>query len=98
MLLCPWTSADMEVALKEHKRRMAMPLQKGLRMCTISMAKVARLSEAWNVSAEGKAIDWAAIDGHIDVRRSGASAASGAGEAEAAGDAKTASSGTGACP
>lgn len=34
----------MEVAVKEHKRRMAMPMQAGLKMATINMAKCARLS------------------------------------------------------
>lgn len=56
---------DMEVALKEHKRRMAMPMQAHLKLCTISMAKVSQLSGAWNKSVDGKEIDWASTDGHI---------------------------------
>lgn len=78
---------DMEVALKEHKRRMAMPMQKGLKMCTISLAKVARLSEAWNVSAEGKPIDWTSIEGHIDVRRRAGESSAVGSEPEAEGSA-----------
>jgi hypothetical protein len=60
---------DMEVAVKEHKRRMAMPMQKDLALCKISMAKVSKLSYggagAWTKSSEGKDIDWTKTDGHI---------------------------------
>jgi len=50
--------ADMEVAVKEHKQRMAMPLQQGLKVCTINMAKVSKLSAAWTNASDGKVIDW----------------------------------------
>jgi len=49
---------DMEVAVKEHKRRMAMPMQKGLKLSTINMAKCSKLSSAWTTTADGQKIDW----------------------------------------
>jgi len=49
---------DMEKAVKEHHRRMAMPMQKGLKMCTISLAKCSKLSNSWTTAADGKQIDW----------------------------------------
>lgn len=55
---------DMEVAVKEHKRRMAMPMQKDLKLASISMSKVSKLSGTWTKDAEGKDIDWDAADGH----------------------------------
>ncbi len=66
---------DMEVAVKEHKRRMAMPMQKDLKLCTLSMAKCSKLSSAWNIGADGKPIDWTSTDGHIELPTSGASGA-----------------------
>ncbi len=56
---------DMEVAVKEHKRRMAMPMQKDLQLCTVSMAKCSKLSAAWTTAADGKSIDWTGVEGHI---------------------------------
>lgn len=38
---------DMEVAVSEQKRRMKMEKQKGLKVCTVSMAKCSRLAKDW---------------------------------------------------
>lgn len=51
---------DMEVAVKEQKRRMAMPMQSMLKVASISMAKCSRLSADWRTSADGTKVDWAA--------------------------------------
>jgi hypothetical protein len=65
---------DMEVAVKEHKRRMAMPMQKDLKLCALSMAKCSKLSSAWTKAADGRDIDWTATDGHMPVVAAGAGA------------------------
>jgi len=49
---------DMETAVKEHHRRMAMPMQKGLKLSTISLAKCSKLSPNWQTGSDGKMIDW----------------------------------------
>lgn len=53
---------DMEVAVKEHKRRMAMPQQAGLKMATINMAKCAKLSSDWQKSRDGQSVDWKKLE------------------------------------
>jgi hypothetical protein len=46
----PYAGKDMEVAVREHKRRMAMPMQKNLKMAVINMAKCAKLSKVrWHI-------------------------------------------------
>jgi len=45
---------NMEVALEQHTKRMAMPMQKGLKVATISMAKCSRLSASWKESKDGE--------------------------------------------
>jgi hypothetical protein len=44
---------NMEVALEQHTKRMAMPLQEGLKVATINMAKCSRLSTSWTESKGG---------------------------------------------
>lgn len=66
---------DCEVALKQHKLRHAMPLQKSLRLCSVSMAKASRLGDAWNVGRDGRPIDWAALGGVLPAAGSGAAPA-----------------------
>jgi hypothetical protein len=62
---------DMEVAVKEHKRRMAMPMQKDLKLCSISMAKCSKLDKygagSWTKSADGRDIDWNADGAIVDT-------------------------------
>ncbi len=62
---------DMELAVKEHKRRMAMPMQKDLALCKISMAKVSKLSGGgggeWTKTSDGNHIDWSAFDDQISL-------------------------------
>jgi len=69
---------DMEVAVKEHKRRMAMPMQKDLKLCSVSMAKCSKLDKygagSWTKAADGRDINWAA-DGHIALSTEQATAA-----------------------
>ncbi len=43
---------------------MAMPMQKDLKLCALSMAKCSKLSDAWTKAADGRDIDWSA-DGHL---------------------------------
>lgn len=44
---------NMEVALEQHEKRMALPMQKGLKVATISMAKCSRLSASWKEDKDG---------------------------------------------
>ena len=44
---------NMEVALEQHTKRMAMPMQEGLKVATINMAKCSRLSTSWTESKGG---------------------------------------------
>jgi hypothetical protein len=72
-----------EVAVKEHKRRHAMPMQKGLALARFSMAKVVRLSDAgWDKGADGAKIPWSEMPGHITVSRPTAAAATSDGTKE----------------
>lgn len=59
-----------EIAVKEQKRRAAMPMQKGLALARFSMAKVVKLSDAgWDTAADGSRIAWESMPGHIAVSR-----------------------------
>lgn len=49
---------DMEVAVKEHHRRMAMPFQQGLKIATINAAKCSKLSGNWTEGKGGDKIAW----------------------------------------
>lgn len=84
------------MAVKEHKRRMAMPMQKDLKLCALSMAKCSKLSDAWTKAADGRDIDWSA-DGHLPIGAlpiaGGSPTATAAGGAGAALDSKEADSG-----
>ena len=44
---------NMEVALIEHRKRMALPMQKGLKVATINMAKCSKLSSSWKSDSNG---------------------------------------------
>lgn len=58
---------DGEVALREHNRRMKMPMQKGLHIASINTAKVAMLSKNWQQKADGSAVNWAEVpNGDVD--------------------------------
>lgn len=57
---------NMEVALAEHKKRMALPMQQGLKIATINMAKCAKLASSWQTAANGSSMmdEWAPGMGH----------------------------------
>ena len=49
---------DMECAVKEHKRRMGMKMQKDLKLATVNMAKCAKLSDSWKHNLGGEKVEW----------------------------------------
>lgn len=53
---------DMEVAVAEHKRRMAMPLQADLKIATINRAKCSKLSTNYQLSNTGETLDWQKLE------------------------------------
>ena len=53
---------DMEVAVAEHKRRMAMPLQQDLKIATINRAKCSKLSDNYKLSSSGEVLDWQKLE------------------------------------
>jgi len=53
---------DMEVAVAEHKRRMAMPMQADLKIATINRAKCSKLSANYQLSSSGELLDWQKIE------------------------------------
>jgi len=53
---------DMEVAVAEHKRRMAMPMQQDLKIATINRAKCSKLSTNYQLSSTGELLDWQKIE------------------------------------
>mmetsp|Transcript_32758 Transcript_32758/g.74830 ORF Transcript_32758/g.74830 Transcript_32758/m.74830 type:complete len:322 (-) Transcript_32758:265-1230(-) len=53
---------DMEVAVREHHRRMKMPKQQDLKMAVVNMAKCAKLSQDWQTSHDGSKLDWDKIE------------------------------------
>jgi len=53
---------DMEVAVAEHKRRMAMPMQADLKIATINRAKCSKLSTNFQLSSAGEVLDWQKIE------------------------------------
>eukprot|EP00462_Mataza_sp_D1_P026560 CAMPEP_0175128094 /NCGR_PEP_ID=MMETSP0087-20121206/4744_1 /TAXON_ID=136419 /ORGANISM="Unknown Unknown, Strain D1" /LENGTH=293 /DNA_ID=CAMNT_0016410131 /DNA_START=10 /DNA_END=891 /DNA_ORIENTATION=+ len=53
---------DMEVAVREHHRRMAMPFQKGLKIATINMAKCSKLSGNWQQDKTGAGVEWGKLE------------------------------------
>jgi hypothetical protein len=53
---------DMEVAVAEHKRRMAMPMQADLKIATINRAKCSKLSTNYQLSSAGELLDWQKLE------------------------------------
>jgi hypothetical protein len=53
---------DMEVAVAEHKRRMAMPMQQDLKIATINRAKCSKLSTNYQLSSTGELLDWQKLE------------------------------------
>jgi hypothetical protein len=53
---------DMEVAVAEHKRRMAMPMQQDLKIATINRAKCSKLSTNYQLSSAGELLDWQKLE------------------------------------
>jgi hypothetical protein len=70
---------DMEVAVAEHKRRMAMPMQHDLKIAVINRAKCSKLSTNYQLSSAGEQLDWQKIQKDAE-----AYAANQAGSAETA--------------
>jgi len=52
----------MEVAVAEHKRRMAMPMQQDLKIATINRAKCSKLSANYQLSSAGELLDWQKLE------------------------------------
>jgi hypothetical protein len=63
VMCCFYTPGkDMEVAVAEHKRRMAMPMQADLKIAVINRAKCSKLSSNYQLSSAGDQLDWQKIE------------------------------------
>jgi hypothetical protein len=68
---------DMELAVAEHKRRMAMPMQADLKIAVINRAKCSKLSSNYQLSSTGQQLDWQKIEKDAHAHAAGQEQASG---------------------